>query len=308
MNSSNVERTSLCFQVAAFYCFTSLNENTIIQLTDSLKLIGITNGLKGTVLLANEGINGTICGLTNSIDLFLEALVSSGLDITSNLKLSWTNEQAFRRLKVRRKKEIVTIGLPEVKPSRIVGNYVEAEDWNDFLSDDKTLVIDTRNSYEIAIGSFEGSLNPNTHSFSEFPQWVETELTSIVSEKSPKRIAMFCTGGIRCEKATSLLVERGFKGVHHLHGGILKYLEKVPISNSFWKGECFVFDQRVALNHNLETGEHKLCYACGLPLSINDREKLAYIPGVQCEHCINQFSEEDKIRFYDRHVQMSRDN
>ena len=210
----------------------------------------------------------------------------------------------FRRFKARRKKEIVTMGIEGVNPRINVGTYVDPEDWNALVDDPDTLVIDTRNHYETAIGSFDGAIDPGTDSFRDFPHWAESELRPLVDGTDPKRIAMFCTGGIRCEKASSYLQQQGFGEVHHLRGGILKYLEQVPEEDSRWRGECFVFDQRVALNHQLEPGEHSLCHACGLPLSPQQRSDPSYIKGVQCVHCVERFTDADRERFAMRQRQM----
>ena len=220
------------------------------------------------------------------------------------VKRSWANKPVFRRFKARRKKEIVTIGVDSVDPRTSVGTYVEPDDWNALVDDPDTLVIDTRNSYETAIGTFEGAIDPSTESFRDFPHWAESTLRPLVKEKGSKRIAMFCTGGIRCEKASSYLQQQGFGEVHHLRGGILKYLEQVPEAESRWQGECFVFDQRVALNHRLEPGEHSLCHACGLPVSAQQRELPSYIKGVQCVHCVDRFSDADRERFAMRQRQI----
>ena len=288
------------FKVAAFYCFTPLKEETISNLLEKLAQIALDNQIMGSVLLAIEGINGTICGAPNCITLFLDTLQEEFPARSFQIKFSWSPKQAFRRFKARRKAEIVTMGVPGISPVETVGTYVEPCDWNELIDDSKTLVIDTRNKYEVSIGSFEGALNPQTANFREFPSWVNQYLKPLVKAKSPSRIAMFCTGGIRCEKATSYLKREGFDSVHHLHGGILRYFEEVPREKSRWEGECFVFDQRVALNHELKPGVHCLCHACGMPLNPNDLEHLSYIRGVQCHHCEGLFTDEDRIRFAER--------
>ena len=200
--------------------------------------------------------------------------------------------------------ETVTIGVGSVDPRTSVGTYVEPDDWNALVDDPDTLVIDTRNSYETAIGTFIGAIDPGTESFREFPQWAEQTLRPLVEQNGNKRIAMFRTGGIRCEKASSYLQQQGFGEVHHLRGGILKYLERVPEGESRWRGECFVFDQRVALNHQLEPGEYNLCHACGMPVSAEERTLPSYIKGVQCVHCVDRFSDADRERFAMRQRQM----
>jgi UPF0176 protein len=261
------------------------------------------------VLIAKEGVNGTISGPKAAVEQVLariqEALNPANKHLVAlEVKRSWADKPVFRRFKARRKKEIVTMGVESVDPRTSAGTYVDAENWNALVDDPDTLVIDTRNHYETAIGSFVGALDPNTESFRDFPHWADTRLRKVMQEKAPKRIAMFCTGGIRCEKASSYLQDNGFGEVHHLRGGVLKYLETVPETDSRWRGECFVFDQRVALNHKLEPGDHSLCHACGLPLSPEQREHPSTIKGVQCLHCVDRFTDADRERFAMRQRQM----
>ena len=196
------------------------------------------------------------------------------------------------------------MGCPTVKPAQQVGTYVPPQQWDALISDPDTLVVDTRNAYEVAVGSFEGAIDPGTSSFREFPAWVEHTLRPLVAERRPKAIAMFCTGGIRCEKSTAYLLQQGFSNVHHLQGGILRYLEEVPEPGSRWRGECYVFDQRVSVTHRLEPGSYSLCHACGLPLSPADRSHAAYREGVSCPHCIDRFSDADRARFAERQRQL----
>ena len=295
--------------VAAFYAFTPLDNDRRETLVQTLPTLAREGNVLGSVLVAHEGVNGTISGPATGVDAVLDHLRSSlvlGSDHYARLevKRSWADNPVFRRFKARRKKEIVTIGVTNVDPRSSVGTYVEPEDWNTLVDDPDTLVIDTRNSYETAIGSFEGAIDPETESFREFPQWAETTLRPLMQQQGSKRIAMFCTGGIRCEKASSYLQQQGFGEVHHLRGGILKYLEQVPEAESRWQGECFVFDQRVALNHRLEPGEYSLCHACGLPLSPEQREHPSTIKGVQCLHCVDRFSDADRERFAMRQRQI----
>jgi len=209
---------------------------------------------------------------------------------------------------VRLKREIVTMGEPQVQPylASAVGTHVPPREWDALIADPDTLVIDTRNAYEVEIGSFEGAIDPGTATFREFPQWVEQELKPLVEQCQPRALALFCTGGIRCEKATAYLQQQGFAGVHHLEGGILRYLEEIPEQASSWRGECFVFDKRVAVNHRLEPGEHSVCHACGLPLSPADRQLASYVAGVSCRHCLDRFSDADRQRFAERQRQMER--
>jgi UPF0176 protein len=299
--------------VAAFYAFTPLDDKRRETLLSSLPTLARDGSVLGSVLVAHEGVNGTISGPESAVDAVLDHLRASlvlGNDHYARLevKRSWAKKPVFRRFKARRKKEIVTIGVNSVDPRTSVGTYVEANDWNALVDDPETLVIDTRNSYETAIGTFEGAIDPSTESFRDFPQWAESTLRPLIEQKGSKRIAMFCTGGIRCEKASSYLQQQGFGEVHHLRGGILKYLEQVPETESRWRGECFVFDQRVALNHQLEPGEHSLCHACGLPVSAQQRELPSYIKGVQCVHCVDRFTDADRERFAMRQHQIEQHN
>ena len=295
--------------VAAFYAFTPLDDERRETLLTRLPSLAREGDVLGSVLIAHEGVNGTISGPESGVNAVLEQLRASldlGIDHYARLevKRSWADKPVFRRFKARRKKEIVTIGVGSVDPRTSVGTYVEPEDWNALVDDPDTLVIDTRNNYETAIGTFDGAIDPGTDSFRDFPQWADATLRPLIEQKGSKRIAMFCTGGIRCEKASSYLQQEGFGEVHHLRGGILKYLEEVPQSESRWQGECFVFDQRVALNHNLEPGEYSLCHACGLPVSAPQRSLPTYIKGVQCVHCVDRFSDADRERFAMRQRQM----
>ena len=296
--------TQIKYKVAAFYNFLSILDKDILLLKEELTNLATNQEIKGTILIATEGVNGTVCGSKNAITLLIERLKQL-LNITDmNVKYSWTEKQAFRRFKARKKKEIVTIGLKEINPSKAVGKYIKASEWNEFLEDPDTVVIDTRNEYEIKIGSFAGALNPHTTSFREFPVWVQKYLKPLIEENPSLKIGMYCTGGIRCEKATSYLIEEGFSDVHHLEGGILKYLEDVSPEKSIWDGECFVFDQRVSLDHDLLPGSHQMCHACGLPVSPEDLKKSTYIKGLQCEGCVNKFTDSDRARFAERQRQI----
>ena len=290
--------------VAAFYRFAAL-EN-LPALRGELGDLAEAQGVSGTILLAPEGVNGTIAGADAGVQVLLDRLRQvAGLE-RLEAKFSRSEIQAFHRLKVRLKREIVTMGEPQVSPylASEVGTHVPPGQWDALIADPDTLVIDTRNAYEVAIGSFEGAIDPGTATFREFPQWVEQSLRPLVAERQPKAIAMFCTGGIRCEKATAYLQQQGFEGVHHLEGGILRYLEEIPEPLSSWHGECFVFDKRVAVNHQLEPGEHSLCFACGLPLAPADRQLPSYRAGVSCRHCIERFSDSDRARFSERQRQI----
>ena len=289
-------------QVAAFYGFTAMEDLAALQ--QELKALAQQAGVLGTILLAEEGVNGTISGPDAGVQAMLTRLRRlpglAGLEA----KFSRAEQQTFHRLKVRLKREIVTMGCPTVKPAEQVGTYVPPQQWNALIDDPDTLVVDTRNSYEVAIGSFAGAIDPGTNSFREFPAWVEQTLRPLVEARQPKAIAMFCTGGIRCEKSTAYLMQQGFDNVHHLQGGILRYLEEVPQESSRWQGECYVFDQRVSVNHHLQPGSYSLCHACGLPLSPEDRLHPSHREGISCLHCIDRFSDADRQRFAERQRQM----
>lgn len=256
--------------------------------------------VKGSLLLAREGINGTIAGPRAGIDAVLAHI--RALPGCSDLewKEATATDAPFGRMKVRLKKEIVTMGQPDVDPKARVGNYVEPEDWNDLIRSDDVVVIDTRNDYEVAIGTFEGAIDPETSSFREFPAWWEANKDRFHN----KRVAMFCTGGIRCEKSTNFLLGQGVEDVYHLKGGILRYLEEVPEQDSSWQGECFVFDNRVSVGHGLKEGPHELCHGCRRPLLPEDKSRPEYEAGVSCHMCIHETSEADKARFRERQKQM----
>ena len=292
------------YKVAAFYKFITIIDQEILLIKEELTNIATDQEIKGTILLASEGVNGTVCGTENAIVQFIEILEKLLKVSNINVKYSWTEKQAFRRFKARQKKEIVTIGLKQVNPAKSVGKYIKSCEWNEFLEDPDSVVIDTRNEYEIKIGNFAGALNPHTSSFREFPAWVQKHLKPLIEENPSLKIGMYCTGGIRCEKATSYLIDEGFSDVHHLEGGILKYLEDVSPEKSLWEGECFVFDQRVSLDHDLSPGSHTMCHACGLPISPEDLKKPTYIKGLQCEACVNKFTDSDRARFAERQRQI----
>jgi UPF0176 protein len=290
--------------VAAFYRFAALED--LADLRSELVGLAAGHGVRGTILLAAEGVNGTIAGPEAGVLAVLARLrLVAGLE-RLQAKFSRASVQVFHRLKVRLKREIVTLGQPSVAPylASAVGTPVAPQQWDALISDPGTLVIDTRNTYEVAIGTFVGAIDPGTERFREFPDWVERELRSLVARCQPRAIAMFCTGGIRCEKATAYLQQQGFEGVYHLQGGILGYLQEMPEEGSSWQGECFVFDQRVAVNHRLEPGEHSLCHACGSPVSPGDRQLDSYEEGVSCRQCLARFSASDRLRFRERQQQM----
>ena len=257
-------------------------------------------GVKGTLLLAREGLNGTIAGTRQGIDMILSWLKKQpGLE-NLEYKESLSDEPPFRRSKVKLKKEIVTMGVDGIDPRYSVGTYVDPQDWNSLLDDPDVVLVDTRNDYEVSVGTFEGAINPNTLSFREFPDYVQKNL----DVKKHKKVAMFCTGGIRCEKSTAYLKQQGFSEVFHLKGGILKYLEHVPKQESKWQGECFVFDDRVTVDHDLNPGSFDQCHACRIPISEKDKLSDHYVPGVSCPYCWNKTSDQDKARFSERQKQM----
>ena len=299
-NNFNIDK----YKVATFYKFLSILDKDIPLIKEKLWELAKSREIKGTVLIASEGVNGTICATENAITQFIEILKQLLNIADIKVKYSWSQKQAFRRFKARKKEEIVTIGLKQINPSKSVGKYIKACEWNEFLEDPNTVVIDTRNEYEIKIGNFRGALNPHTSSFREFPAWVQKHLKPLIEKNPSLKIGMYCTGGIRCEKATSFLIEEGFSDVNHLEGGILKYLEDVSPERSLWDGECFVFDQRVSLDHDLAPGSHRMCHACGLPISPEDLKKPTYIKGLQCDACVEKYTDSDRARFAERQRQI----
>lgn len=286
------------FVVCALYKFVTLNNYQ--DLREPLLAVMENNEVRGTLLLANEGINGTISGPQQQLNNVLEWLQSDSRLAGLDYKLSFHKERPFNRTKVKLKKEIVTMGIEGIDPNKISGTYVEAKNWNDIISDPETLLIDTRNDYEYGIGTFKNAVNPNTTTFREFPEYVKQNL----DPNKHKKVAMFCTGGIRCEKASAFMKEKGFDEVYHLKGGILKYLENVDEQNSLWQGECFVFDDRVAVSHNLEKGQYDQCHACRFPITENDKLNSHYIQGVSCPKCYDKLSDEQKMRFAEREKQV----
>jgi UPF0176 protein len=285
--------------VAALYRFARL-ENPVHWREPLLSSMR-ENGVRGTLLLASEGINGTIAGPQAGIDMVLARVLAMPNFGSLEVKFSYCNEMPFRRTRVRMKKEIVTLGVPGIDPNQSVGTYVEPEQWNDLINDPDVVVVDTRNEYEVAIGAFSGALNPHTESFREFPGFVDEHLDPNVH----KRVAMYCTGGIRCEKSTALLKQRGFQEVYHLRGGILKYLECIPEERSMFEGECFVFDKRVSVKHGLTVGDRVMCYGCGWPVSQEEQQHPDYVAGVQCKHCAGELTDDQKRRFAERQRQLS---
>ncbi len=288
-------------KVAALYRFVAFDAPE--QLQPNIQAQCATGGIKGTILLAHEGINGTVAGAPAAIDALISFLRNiPGCD-DLDVKYSYAKEMPFYRMKVRLKKEIVTLGVEGIDPKREVGTYVQPEDWNALISDPDTVLIDTRNDYEVAIGTFEGAVDPRTKSFSEFPEWFRTHRDELATGKT--KFAMFCTGGIRCEKSTAFLKAEGIDEVYHLEGGILRYLEHIPEAQSKWQGECFVFDERVSVKHGLALGEMELCHACRRPISQADKASAHFIEGVSCPACYGERSDDDRARFAERQRQIA---
>lgn len=284
--------------VAALYKFVTLED--YVERREPLLTVMLDNEVKGTLLLAEEGINGTIAGSRAGVDAVLAFLKADSRLVDLEHKESYCDEQPFYRTKVKLKKEIVTLGVPGVDPNKKVGTYVDPKDWNALISDPDVVLIDTRNDYEVGIGTFTNAVDPKTKSFREFPQYVRQNF----DPSRHKKVAMFCTGGIRCEKASSFMLNEGFEEVYHLKGGILKYLEEVPQEDSLWQGDCFVFDNRVTVRHDLSEGEYDQCHACRTPISAADRESEHYVPGISCPHCWDSLPEKTRISARERQKQI----
>lgn len=284
--------------LCALYKFVRL-EN-YVELKDPLLEKMQSLEVRGTLLLADEGINGTISGSRESISAILTYLNQDERLQNIVYKESFTDEAPFHRTKVKLKKEIVTMGVKGIDPRKVVGTYIKPEQWNELISDPDVILIDTRNDYEYQVGTFKNAVNPNTDSFRDFPGYVKENL----DKKKHQKVAMFCTGGIRCEKSTAYLKEQGFDNVYHLQGGILKYLEDVAVEDSLWEGECFVFDERVTVDHDLNPGSYEQCHACRLPITEDDMRNVKYQPGVSCPSCFYKVSPEAKHRFAEREKQM----
>ena len=286
-------------RVAALYQFSRFANCAAIR--EGLAALCIEAGVKGTILIASEGINGTIAGCPDAIDRVLDHIRAlpgcAGLEV----KFSSAATIPFHRMKVRLKREIVTMGQPDIDPLTGAGHYVAPADWNALIDAPDTILIDTRNDYEVEIGSFAGAINPGTTSFSEFPDWFDANRDALTG----KTIAMFCTGGIRCEKATAYLKAEGVDAVYHLKGGVLKYLEDVPATETRWSGECFVFDQRVAIGHGLAAGTHVLCHACRMPVSPGDRASPHYVEGISCPHCHADRDDAQRAGYAERQRQVA---
>lgn len=294
MTTVNTQPTVVC----AMYKFVTLDDYQELRqpLFDEMTRLGV----KGTLLLAKEGINGTIAGSREGIDGVLAWLNNDPRIAGIIYKESFEDSNPFYRTKVKLKKEIVTMGVNGIDPKHIVGTYVKPKDWNALISRDDVVLIDTRNDYEYDVGTFEGAVNPHTKTFRELPQYVAENL----DPAKHKKVAMFCTGGIRCEKSTAYLKEQGFEEVYHLEGGILKYLEEVPEEQTMWRGECFVFDNRITVNHKLEKGEYDACHACRRPILEADKQRPEYEQGISCHHCINEYTDEQRERFRERERQI----
>ena len=290
------------FKVAALYKFSQIDNPLEVQIY--LKKILKNLSIYGTILVGNEGINGTIASRDkknlNKALMYLKNLKGfKDLDI----KFSNSKKKPFIRLKIKLKQEIVTIGDKSIDPTKNVGEYVNPEDWNSLLEEENILLIDNRNDYEYSIGSFKDSINPKTQKFRDFPEWLKGQ-NFTQEDKNSKKVAMFCTGGIRCEKASSLMKNEGFKKVYHLKGGILKYFESVSKENSLWDGECFVFDDRVSVKHDLSVGDYDMCHGCRMPITETDKISQKYIQGVSCPNCFDQTTEEQKSRYMSRQKQI----
>ncbi len=283
--------------IAALYHFARIDN--FAELQEPLREFCEAQGVHGSLLLAREGVNGTISGSREGIDAVLAWLRADPRLAGLEHKESFADKHPFIRLKVKLKKEIVTMGVPFVDPTELVGTYVDPKDWNALISDPDVVVLDTRNDYEVAIGTFEHALDPKTRTFREFPDYVSREL----DPTKHKKVAMFCTGGIRCEKASSYMRQQGFDEVYHLKGGILKYLEEVPESESLWQGECFVFDERVGVTHGLKIGEAELCYGCRRAVTQADKESPKYEYGISCPACYDSLTESQRNRFAERRKQ-----
>lgn len=293
------------YSVAALYKFSHIDDPDLLhkKIRTTLKQLSIF----GTILVGEEGLNGTISGENLNLEKAIKFIQSIKGFSELDIKYSQSQVNPFARLKIKLKKEIVTIGDDSINPNEIVGDYVDPNNWNSLISDKDTILIDTRNDYEYSIGTFKNSINPETTKFRDFPDWVESAGFTNDDKKS-KKIAMFCTGGIRCEKASSFMKNNGFNDVYHLKGGILKYLENIPENESMWQGECFVFDDRVSVNHKLMPGTYDMCHGCRMPITDNDKLSHKYIKGVACPKCFDTTSEEQKSRYKSRQKQVELSN
>lgn len=293
----------ITYNVAAFYRFTPIADPAALRLRLRQAFAPLIS-LCGTLLIAPEGVNGTLAGQGNAINDMLDILAQETGLPRSDVKFSTAPEKPFNKLKLRLKREIITFNQPQADPARLAGTYVPPEEWNRLIVDPEVTLLDTRNHYETALGIFTGAQDPKIEHFTDFAHYVRTQL----DPAKHKKIAMYCTGGIRCEKASAFMRAEGFAEVYHLQGGILKYLEEIPASESRWQGDCYVFDKRVAVGHGLTTGRYDMCFCCGYPLSAEDKTHAHYEAGVSCAWCYNQSSAADKERFRTRHRQMTASN
>ena len=291
MNNSN-------FTIITFYQFKRINDPAILK--EELKKFCSFNKMRGTTIIAKEGINGTLAGLKDSIKIFVSLMSNKGFT-NLELKYSYYKFMPFNRLKIKFKKEIVTFGLKYLDPEHKTGKHINVKDWNALIKGKDTLVIDVRNDFEFTLGTFQDAVNPHTKDFTEFKKYVDRELNNY----KQKKIAMFCTGGIRCEKATSYMISQGFKDVNQLKGGILKYLEEIPKNNSIWNGECFVFDNRVSVQNGLKEGTYELCHACRYPISSKQKKSNFYKKGLSCPNCYDKISLKKKKALIERNNQIS---
>jgi len=289
------------FSVAALYKFSSINDPESLHNEIRIRLKSLS--ISGTILVGEEGINGTISGTNSNIKKAIAFIQSIKGFASLDIKYSKSPKNPFIRLKIKLKKEIVTIGDRSINPNKIVGDYVDPKNWNSLIDDKDTILIDTRNDYEYSIGTFKNAINPNTVKFREFPKWVKDQ-NFTEDDKKNKKVAMFCTGGIRCEKASSLMMKDGFENVHHLKGGILNYFQSVKNEDSLWEGECFVFDDRVSVNQDLTVGTYDMCHGCRMPITEDDKKLKEYIKGVACPKCFNTTTEDQKARYMSRQKQV----
>jgi UPF0176 protein len=289
------------FRVAALYRFARIEDREAVR--ERLERLCAPD-VRGILLVAHEGLNGTIAGPVEAVDRVLNGIRALPGFAALDVKISGAAAMPFYRMKVRIKAEIVTMGEPDLDPATDAGTYVSPAEWNALISDPDTVIIDTRNDYEADVGAFAGAVQPNTRSFRDFPDWFRTEGRALLDRPNPPKVAMYCTGGIRCEKATAFLKAEGVQDVHHLEGGILRYLETVPQGESLWRGECFVFDERVAVGHGLTEGSHTLCRGCRMPVSAEGRASPHYVEGVSCARCHDSRSEDQKRRYEERARQM----
>ena len=291
------------FKILSFYCFALTTKDALLGLREKF-LPYEDNGLSGLIILAEEGINATICGKEKIVDEFHKEIRKCFKTNDLNEKISFSSKSIFKKLKIKIKPEIVTMGVKNINPENKTGIYVDSDHWNNLINDEETIVIDTRNHYEVSLGSFKNSINPNLKNFREFPDWLNKNINKFIKNKKNVNIAMFCTGGIRCEKATALHLKKGYENVYHLKGGILKYLEEIPSDKNLYKGQCYVFDERVALDNHLNKGSYSICHACGMPLSEEDKKNILYVEGIQCHLCIEKFTDADRARFAERQKQI----